>query len=161
MDSGIIYIIGNLLEHKCLKWAHMTNLNTLNTSYGQKKGWEANWQFDSRPLKVTNHPNFFTCRWHATCRWKALNKGYNFALNLISIKGLHKMLCDPKVVRVQVGEFQYSHMGVSRQNDIWVVPWPGTEYTIRGKVVASPKSRPWWILWVRVCSWLILAPKVL
>ncbi len=26
----------------------------------------------------------------------------------------------------------------------------GTKYTIRGKVVASPKSRPWWVLWVRV-----------
>jgi len=24
-----------------------------------------------------------------------------------------------------------------------LVPWPGTKYTIRGKVVASPKSRPW------------------
>jgi hypothetical protein len=26
-------------------------------------------------------------------------------------------------------------------------------------VVASPKSGPWWVLWVRVCPWLILAPK--
>jgi hypothetical protein len=24
-----------------------------------------------------------------------------------------------------------------------VVPWRGVEYTIRGKVVASPKSGPW------------------
>jgi len=35
-------------------------------------------------------------------------------------------------------------MGISRlpgQNDIWVlVPWPGIEYIINGKVVASPKS---------------------
>jgi hypothetical protein len=31
--------------------------------------------------------------------------------------------------------------GLPRQNDIWVlVPWPGIEYTIKGKVVASPKS---------------------
>jgi len=30
------------------------------------------------------------------------------------------------------------------QNDIWVlVPWLGIEYTIRGKVVTSPKFRPW------------------
>ncbi len=48
------------------------------------------------------------------------------------------------------------------QNDIWaLVMWPGTEHTIRGKVVASPKSKPWWVLWVRVCTWLVLAPKVL
>jgi len=30
---------------------------------------------------------------------------------------------------------------------------------IRGKVVASPKSKSWWILWVRDCSWLVYAPK--
>jgi hypothetical protein len=34
---------------------------------------------------------------------------------------------------------------------IWMqAPWRGTEYTIRGKVVASPKSEPWWVLCVRV-----------
>jgi hypothetical protein len=27
--------------------------------------------------------------------------------------------------------------------------------------MASPKSRLWWVLWVRGCSWLVLAPKVL
>jgi len=39
------------------------------------------------------------CRWPATYCWKALNEGYNFVLNLISIKGLHTKLWDPKVVR--------------------------------------------------------------
>jgi hypothetical protein len=34
---------------------------------------------------------------------------------------------------------------------IWMqAPWRGTEYTIRGKVVASPKFGPWWVLCVRV-----------
>ncbi len=28
----------------------------------QKKGRESNWQFDFRPLKVRNHPNFLACR---------------------------------------------------------------------------------------------------
>jgi hypothetical protein len=52
--------------------------------------------------------------------------------------------------------------GVPGQNTIWMWPsWGGTEYTIRGKVVASPKSELWWVLWVRVCPWLVLAPKVL
>jgi hypothetical protein len=31
-------------------------------------------------------------QWHATCLWKALNEGYNFALDLISIEGLHAKL---------------------------------------------------------------------
>jgi hypothetical protein len=52
------------------------------------------------------------------------------------------------------------HLGVSGQNDIWVlVLWPSTEYNIMGKVAASPKFGPWWVLWVRVCPWLVCAPK--
>jgi hypothetical protein len=35
-----------------------------------------------------------------THRWKALNKGYNFALNLIAIRGLHVKLCALKVAGV-------------------------------------------------------------
>jgi hypothetical protein len=29
----------------------------------------------------------------------------------------------------------------------------------KGKVVASPKFGPWWVLWVYVCPWFIHAPK--
>jgi hypothetical protein len=54
----ILYIIGKILKLRCLKWARMTHLNISNTSYGQKKGRESNWQFDSRPLKVENCPDF-------------------------------------------------------------------------------------------------------
>jgi hypothetical protein len=88
------------LEHKCLKWACMTNLDTSSTSYGQKKGRESNWQFDSRPLNVKNHPNFLRCKWRATYRWKSLDEGYNFALDLISIEGLNTKLWAPRVARV-------------------------------------------------------------
>jgi hypothetical protein len=66
----------------------------------------------------------------------------------------------PKSRESQFWEFWDSHLGVSKQSDIWVlVPWPGTKHTIRRKVVASLKSRPWWVLWVRVCPWLVCAPK--
>ncbi len=85
---------------RCLKWAHMTHLDTSNTSYGQKKGQEWNWQFDSQLIKVENQPNFLACRWRATYRWKTLNKGYNFALDLIAIEGLHAKLWGPKVARI-------------------------------------------------------------
>jgi len=40
------------------------------------------------------------CRWCATYCWKALDKGYNFALDLISIRGLHVKLWASKVVRI-------------------------------------------------------------
>ncbi len=143
------------MEHKCLKWARMTHLDTWNTNYGQKKGRELNWQFDFRPLKIENYPNVFSYRWCATYHWKDFEKGYNFSSNLISIKGLHTKLWASKVARVPT-----LGMSFASQNDIWVlVLWPGTKYTIRGKVVASPESGPWWVLWLCVCSWLVHAPK--
>jgi hypothetical protein len=45
--------------------------------------------------------------WHC---WKALNKGYNFALNLISIRGLHTKLWAPKVAGIPA-ETKW-HLGV-------------------------------------------------
>jgi len=45
---------------------------------------------------------------------------------------------------------------------IWMrALWRGANNTIWGKVVASPESGPWWVLWVQSCLWLVLAPKVL
>jgi len=100
MDGGFLYIIEKILKLRCLKWACMTHLDIWHTSYGQKNGRESNWQFDSQPLKVKNRPNFLAWRKRATCCWKDLNEGYNFALELISIKGLHAKLWGPKVARV-------------------------------------------------------------
>jgi hypothetical protein len=94
------YIIGKILKCRCLKWARMTHLDIENTSYGQKKGQESNWQFDFRPLKVRNQPDFFAWRWHATYHWKDLDKGYNISLDFISIRGLHTKLWGPKVAGV-------------------------------------------------------------
>jgi hypothetical protein len=100
LDWRVLYTIGNLLELKCLKWARMTHLDTSNISYGKKKGRESNYQFDSGPLKVGNRPNFIAFRWRATYCWKALDEGYNFPWDFISIGGLHTKLWAPKVVGV-------------------------------------------------------------
>jgi hypothetical protein len=98
------------------------------------------------------------CRWRGTYRWKAFDEVYNFALDVISIGGLHTKLWAPKVV----GVLTLRISGLPGQNAIWMlVPWPSTKYTIKRKVVASPKSRSWWVLWVRIYLWLFLAPKVL
>jgi hypothetical protein len=107
LDWKVPYIIGKLLERKFLEWALITHLNISNTSYGQKKGQESNWQFDSRPLKAGNRPNFLTFKWHVSYHWKTLYDGYNFALNLISIGGLNTKLWAPKVVGIPT-------LGISR-----------------------------------------------
>jgi len=50
----------------------------------------------------------------------------------------------PKSRESKLLEFRDSHLGVLGQNDIWVlVSWSSIEYTIRGKEVASPKTKPW------------------
>jgi hypothetical protein len=84
------------------------------------------------------------CKWCAIYRWKALDEGYNFALDLTSIRALHTKLWPPKVIGVPTFGIQDSHLGVPGQNDIWVlVLWPSIEYIIMGKMVASPKSGLW------------------
>jgi hypothetical protein len=98
----IPYTIRKLLECRCLKWACMTHLGIYNISYDQNKGRESNCQFDSQPPKVEKSPWLIMCRLHATYRWKALDEGYNFVLDLTSIKGLHKKLWTFKVARVQI-----------------------------------------------------------
>jgi hypothetical protein len=88
----ILYIIRKLSKCRCRKWPYLSHLDICNTSYGQKKGRESNWQFDSRPLKVGNRPHPDACRWSGAHRWKALDESYNFALNLVPIWGLSKEL---------------------------------------------------------------------
>ncbi len=102
MTWRVPYTIEKLLKLRCLKWVCMTHLDIWNTSYGQKKGWESNWQFDSRPLKVGSQPVFLAFKWHVTYHWKAFNEGYNFVLDLISIRGLHTKLWGPKFAGFQL-----------------------------------------------------------
>jgi hypothetical protein len=54
---GNLYTVGKALKFRCRKWPCMSHLDIHSTSYGQKKGRESNWQFDSRLQKVGNRPN--------------------------------------------------------------------------------------------------------
>ncbi len=102
MHRNVLYINGKLSKCKCRKWARMSHLDIYSTSCDGKKGRESNYQFDSRPPKVRNRPNPSVFRWSATHRWKALDKGYNFASDFIAIGGLHMKLCALKVARVLI-----------------------------------------------------------
>jgi len=42
MACDVLYIIGKLLELRCLKLDHIAHLDIWNTRYGQKKGRELN-----------------------------------------------------------------------------------------------------------------------
>jgi hypothetical protein len=80
---SVLYIVGKALKCRCRKWPCMSHLDIWNTSYGQKKGRESNWQFDSRSQKVGNRPDPGVCRWSAAHHWKALEKIYKFTSDLI------------------------------------------------------------------------------
>jgi len=141
MNCGILYVIGKLLKRRCLKWVHIAHLYIWNTSYGQKKGPESNYQFDYRPEKVRSQPNLFSCRQRATYHCKALDESYNFTLDCTSIRGLFTKLRASKVAGV-LGEKNHLDVGLVERCRVY--------FTIRGKVVASPKSGPWWVLCVHV-----------
>jgi hypothetical protein len=98
---GVLGVIGKVLKCKCPKWLFISHLDICSSSYGQKKGQESNWQFDSRPLKVKNRPAP-DVRWgSAAWRWKALKEGYKFGLDVIPIKGWGEKLGCSKVLGVQ------------------------------------------------------------
>jgi hypothetical protein len=83
--------------------ARIAHLDIWNTSYGQKKGRELNWQFDSWPWNVKNRPDLLVYKGRATCHWKALDESYNFALDHISIWGLLTKLWGSKFAGVPFG----------------------------------------------------------
>jgi hypothetical protein len=98
---GVLGVIGKVLKWKCPKWPRMSCLDIYSPSYGQKKGRESNWQFDSRPLKVGNRPLPDICRRIATWRSKALEESYNFGLDLAPIEVGSWEIWAPKVPELQ------------------------------------------------------------
>jgi hypothetical protein len=138
------------------------HLDIWNTIYGQKKGRESNCQFDFWPLKIKNRPNFFACRWRATYRWKSLDKGYNFALDLISIQGLHAKLWGPKIVGVStltISGFPLGSLGTKCHLDVGLMERHKVYY--KGEGGGFLQVQAMMILWVWVYPGLVLTPKVL
>jgi len=139
---GVLGVIGKVLKRGYRKCPRIGHLDICRPSYGQKKGRESNWQFDSRPLKVGNWPLpdvRFEC---ATWRWEDLDEGYKFGWDLVAIKLCSRELWRVKVLGVLVGQFRDSISGVSRICAIWMRPPRGVaEYTIGSKVVAYSRAR--------------------
>ncbi len=139
---GVLGVIGEFLKRRYKKWPRIGHLDICSPSYGQKKGRESNWQFDSRPLKVGNRPLPDLRIESAIRRWKDLNEGYKFGLDLVAIRLCSRELRAPKVPGLHPGQFRDSNLGVPGKSDIraWV-PRRVTEYTIGSKVVAYSRVR--------------------
>jgi hypothetical protein len=146
---SVLGFIGKVLKRRYRKCPRIGNSDICSPSYGQKKGRESNWQFDSRPLKVGNRclPDIrFEC---ATWRWKDLDESYNFGLDLVAIQLCSRELWRFKVPVVPPGQFRDSISGVPQnvpfgcslrrelQRSIWGVRW-----------WLTPESGLWWVLCV-------------
>jgi hypothetical protein len=103
---GILGVIGKVLNRRYRKWPRIDHLDICSPSYGQKNDRESNWQFDSRPLKVRNRPLSDLRIESATRRWKDLDEGYNFGLNLVTIRLCSRELWASKVPGLQPGQFR-------------------------------------------------------
>jgi hypothetical protein len=136
MDCCALGTVGKLLKRRCLKWARIAHLDIWKASYGQKKGRESNWQFDSRPLKVGStffrHPI-----WECDTALESSRRGLQ-----LCFRPRRNRTLQSGDIGANLGQFRDSHAGIPGKKE--------KVYTIRGKVVASPKSRPWWVLCVRV-----------
>ncbi len=103
LHSSVLYVIEKVVKCRCPKWPCMSHLDICSPSYGQKKGRESNWQFDSRPQKVKNRPLADVCSRSARWRWKALDKSYKFGSKVVPIRVWGEKLWTPKVPGVQIG----------------------------------------------------------
>jgi len=117
---GVLGVIEKVLKRRYRKWPRIGHSDIGSPSYGQKKGRESNWQFDSRPLKVGNRPFPDVSLGSATCHWKDLDEGYNFGLDLIAIGLYNRELWPFKVLGVQLGQFRDSISGVPTKCAIWM-----------------------------------------
>jgi hypothetical protein len=110
---GVLGVIGKVLKCKYRKWPRIGHLNICSPSYGQKKGRESNWQFDSRSLKVKNRPLSDLRIENAIRRWKDLDEGYKFDSDLVAIRLCSRELWAPKVPGLHSGEFRESFGTIS------------------------------------------------
>ncbi len=81
-----------VMKRRYRKCPRIRHLDICRPSYGQKKGRESNWQFDSRPLKVGNRPLSEVRIGSAIRRWKDLDEGYNFSSDLVAIRACSREL---------------------------------------------------------------------
>ncbi len=103
---GVLAVIGKVLKRRYRKCPRILDLNICSPSYGQKKGRESNWQFDSRPLKVGNRPLPDVRFEFATWRWKDLDEGYNIGSDLVAIQLCSRELWPFKVLGVPPGRLR-------------------------------------------------------
>jgi hypothetical protein len=155
----------------------MSHLDICSPSYGQKKGRESNWQFDSRPQKVGNRPDPDVRRGSATRCWKALKESYRLVQRSSRSK-IGARSCDgPKSRESKSGQFR-DNFGIplweSRDKEPfgrgrggatqrilyggrwWLPPSPGRGESSESNVARGLSQHQKGAKWVLTNLWLVL-----
>jgi len=105
---------------------------------------------------------FLVCRWRAIYHWKDLDEGYNFALNFISIKGLHAKLWRFIVAGVPTLAISRLPLGSPEiKSHLDVGPMERRKVYCKGEGGGFPQVQAVMSLVNPNCLWLVLAPKML
>jgi hypothetical protein len=119
--SNVRYVIGNVLKCRCPKWPRLSHLDINSPSYGQKKGRESNWHFDSWPLKVMNRDLFPT---FAAGVRHGVGKLLTRATTLVQTSSWFELGARsyerPKSRESKPGQFRDSTLGVPGKRAIWM-----------------------------------------
>jgi hypothetical protein len=133
------------LKHKL--WQRKRPQVTMPIWFPTPKSWESLWNMC---VWVVWHISLESSWWEL-----------QFFSDLTLIKGLHNKLWASKVSEVLISRILGLSTQEPRKNDFWMQPlWLIMENTIMRKVVVLFKFRPWWVLWIRACAWLIHAPSM-
>jgi hypothetical protein len=111
--------------------------------------------------KIQESPQFPCVQVACNIFMESSQRGLQFCFRPhLNRRSTHKVMGPQNDSILNFGNFETPTLESRDKNDIWVlVPWPGTKYIIRGKVVASPKFGSWWVLWIHGCMWFIREPK--
>jgi len=111
--------------------------------------------------KVRNRLDLLICRRRATYRWKALDEGYNFVSDYISIRGMFTKLWGSKFAGVPtwaISGLPLESLGTKSHLDVGPVERCKVYY--KGEGGEFPQVRAVVSLVCLCCMWLILASKV-
>jgi hypothetical protein len=145
---GVLCVIGKVLKCRCPKWPRIGHLDICSPSYGQKKGRESNWQFDSRPLKSRESTHSRHALGECNTALESSQRRLQVWFRPRPDRRLGreaKMSQSPGSPKR--GQFRDSTLGVPGQTTTWVwVRRSNAENTIGRLVVTRPKLGPWCVM---------------
>jgi hypothetical protein len=133
---------------ECLEFDNKGHLDICSPSYGQKKGRESNWQFDSRPLKSRESTHSRHALGECNTALESSQRRLQVWFRPRPDRRLGreaKMSQSPGSPKR--GQFRDSTLGVPGQTTTWVwVRRSNAENTIGRLVVTRPKLGPWCVM---------------